>query len=114
MNKKQKEEGCFHLSWMKIEEIKSQQFKRLAFYIPFMKGAFHMLLALEDYFDEDRKKDPYLDAFFKMMEKHENREKFLNHNYDEVRFRNFVKNKAGKIISCEAFLAKQTLEFIEA
>lgn len=49
-----------------------------------------------------------------MMEKHENREKFLDHNYDEVRFRNFVKNKAGKIISCEAFLAKQTIEFIEA
>lgn len=97
----------------KLDEFK--QLRNLQIYGWYLKGARKMLLDLTDLFAEQLKIgrvktiNPYNKAVIDMLfESNINLEKFLLHDYDEIRFKDFVKNKKGKLIKCKAFLVKRT------
>lgn len=61
------------------------------------------------------KNQPYFDAQVNMLLLHpRNIEVYLRERYDEIRFRNHERDKKGKLVKCEAFLAKRCEYYSDA
>ena len=96
-----------------MDEQSSEEYRKLRNMEIFgwwLKGALTMLRRLKEEFNDDlfkSKEKIYNSAIFDMIADTKNTENFLIHNYDRIQFRNYIKDKKGRPISCEAYLAKK-------
>lgn len=87
-----------------------RELRKLPIFSWWLKGALAMLRRLKEEFKDDLlkgKEKIYNSAILDMIADTKNTENFLIHNYDRIQFRNYIKDKKGRPISCEAYLAKE-------
>lgn len=93
-------------------------FRNVESYDAIMELCRKMLLKLKSdgLFDAHPKKDqPYIDAQVDMLLLcPRNIEVYIRERYDEIRFRNHVRNNKGKLVKCEAYLAKKKSTYVDA
>lgn len=103
----------FYLRGADMDEERSEEYRKLRNMEIFgwwLKGALAMLRRLKEEFEDDLlkgKEKIYNSAILDMIADTKNTENFLLHNYDRIQFRNYIKDKKGRPISCEAYLAKE-------
>lgn len=111
------------------EEIKKhqeeeRQLRRLPIWSWYMKGARDMLLRLRDHrlCDEPKPKGWIKDKDSQIYNKaildlilydHDATDRFLMHDYDEIRFTDHERNKKGKLIKCRAYFARRVIGYKE-
>lgn len=89
-----------------------------------MDGARNMLKLLRDNLlcDEPKPKDygkdkdhqVYQKAFLDLiMASKDNVDRFLSHDYDEIRFTDHERNKKGKLLRCRAYFARRVVGYKE-
>ena len=90
----------------------------------YMEGAMMMLHRLRDNYlcDESKPKGYskgkdhllYQKAILDLiMDSKDNIDRFLNHDYDEIRFTDHERDKKGKLVKCRAYFAKRTSGYKE-
>lgn len=87
-----------------------RQLRKMPVFSMYMKGARAMLRRIEEEFGDvlykNKKEAPYIRAQIAAIHDPKNTENFLLHNYDRVCYRNHVRDKKGRLQSCEAYFTK--------